>query len=159
MAGQSSLAKSIRDRVTQFASTIFTGNSNSQAGIRIVDRESKISSSGSSSNNSSGSASSSSSGNTSRQNSIQQQQQQESSHPPLLPLVFPNLNLGSTSTAFTVREFIEEEPPSIVSITSRLVEGRLQTERTQPQLRLSAPTPNPIAFNHLPRDAIRLEKF
>ncbi|KAL7316106.1 hypothetical protein PS15m_005244 [Mucor circinelloides] len=159
MAGQSSLAKSIRDRVTQFASTIFTGNSNSQAGIRIVDRESKISSSGSSSNNSSSSASSSSSGNTSRQNSIQQQQQQESSHPPLLPLVFPNLNLGSTSTAFTVREFIEEEPPSIVSITSRLVEGRLQTERTQPQLRLSAPTPNPIAFNHLPRDAIRLEKF
>lgn len=124
---------------------------NSQAGIHIVDRENSISSSNSSSGHSS---------NTSRPSSIQQQQQQASSHPQLLPLVFPNLNLGTTSTASsTEREFIEEEPPSIVSITSRLVEGRLQTERTQPQLRLSAPTPNPTAFNHLPRDAIRLEKF
>lgn len=146
-AGHSSLARTIRNRVTQFASTFFIGNVNSQAGIHIVDRDNSIRSTNSSSGRSS---------NASRPSSIQQ----ESPHPPLLPLVFPNLNLGTTSTASpAAREFIEEEPPSIVSITSRLVEGRLQTERTQPQLRLSAPTPNPTAFNHLPRDAIRLEKF
>ncbi|KAK4514230.1 glycogenin glucosyltransferase [Mucor velutinosus] len=144
MAGQPSLARTIRNRVTQFASTFFIGSANSQADIRIVDQESSISNSTSS---------------TRCQSSIQQQHQ-EPSHPPLSSLVLPNLNLGTTSTASsTAREFIEEEPPSIISITSRLVEGRLQTERTQPQLRLSAPTPSPTAFNHLPRDAIRLEKF
>lgn len=72
----------------------------------------------------------------------------------LLPLVFPNLNLGTTAPVEP-----RTDPPSFISVTSRMVEGRLFTERTQPTLRLSAPTPNPTAFNHLPRDAIRLEKF
>lgn len=152
MAGQSSLARTIRNRVTQFASTFFIGNSNNRAGIYIVDQNNQ-----SHSRSSSGSSSSSSIiRNGSNHSSINQQP--GTSNPPLLPLVFPNLNL-CTTTAIASREFIEEEPPSIISITSRLVEGRLHTERAQPQLRLSAPTPNPTAFNHLPRDAIRLEKF
>ncbi|KAI7873253.1 uncharacterized protein EV154DRAFT_607274 [Mucor mucedo] len=74
----------------------------------------------------------------------------------LLPLVFPNLSLGTTSDVEPRRQ---DPPPSMISVTSRMVEGRLLTERTQPPLRLSAPTPNPTAFHHLPRDAIRLEKF
>lgn len=68
----------------------------------------------------------------------------ELSAPQFLPLVFPQAT---------------EEPPSVVSVTTRMVDGRLHTERTQPQLRLATPTPNPTAFHHLPRDAIRLEKF
>lgn len=94
---QSSLARSIRNRVVQLASTIFNYH------------------------------------------------QDLSRAPRFLPLVFP--------------ETIVEEPPSVVSITTRIVEGRLQTERSQPQLRLATPTPSPTSFHHLPRDAIRLEKF
>ncbi|KAI9336035.1 hypothetical protein BD770DRAFT_415851 [Pilaira anomala] len=94
---QSSLARSIRNRVVQLASTIF----NYHQGLSRAPR--------------------------------------------FLPLVFP--------------ETIVEEPPSVVSITTRIVEGRLQTERSQPQLRLATPTPSPTSFHHLPRDAIRLEKF
>ena len=148
VAGQSSLARTIRNRVAQFASTFFIGNVNDHAGIYAVDQS-----------NQSNQRHSSSSGtirNGINYNSINQQT--GTSNPPLLPLVFPNLNLCTTAASAS-REFIEEEPPSIISITSRLVEGRLHTERAQPQLRLSAPTPNPTAFNHLPRDAIRLEKF
>ncbi|GAA5801849.1 hypothetical protein HPULCUR_007304 [Helicostylum pulchrum] len=92
---QSSLARSLRNRVVQLASTIFNYN-------------------------------------------------HELSAPQFLPLVFPQAT---------------EEPPSVVSVTTRMVDGRLHTERTQPQLRLATPTPNPTAFHHLPRDAIRLEKF
>jgi hypothetical protein len=77
----------------------------------------------------------------------------------LLPLVFPNLNLGVPAPIVQMNDHNREEPPAIISMATRLVEGRLQTERTQPQLRLSTPLPSPTAFNHLPRDAIRLEKF
>lgn len=94
-----------------------------------------------------------------QQNNPAQQQQER-----LLPLVFPNLNLGVPAPVIQLNNDdsnsgSREEPPAIISMATRLVEGRLQTERTQPQLRLSTPLPNPTAFNHLPRDAIRLEKF
>lgn len=112
MARQVSLARTIRNRVAQFASTFFNGGPPEDS----------------------------------------EQQTREST---LLPLVFPNLSLGTTTNI----EPRQEPPPSMISVTSRMVEGRLLTERTQPPLRLSAPTPNPTAFHHLPRDAIRLEKF
>ncbi|KAI8637888.1 hypothetical protein BD408DRAFT_447243 [Parasitella parasitica] len=147
MIGQSSLARMIRNRVTQFASNFFPSSSNSQAGNFNAGQNSRSSSSNSSSNSSIVINPSNSSA------------QQASSLSSFSPLVFPNLSLGVTSATSTARAFIGREPPSIMSITTRLVEGRLQTERTQPQLRLSTPTPNPTAFNHLPRDAIRLEKF
>ncbi|CEP12477.1 hypothetical protein [Parasitella parasitica] len=153
--GQSSLARVIRNRVTQFASHLFTGSSNNQAGIYIVDQNRRRSSN----NSSSSSSSSSNNSNSIINHDNNSSPQQPTSTSPLLPLVFPNLSLGVTSAASVSRDFIEREPPSIMSITTRLVEGRLQTERSQPQLRLSTPTPNPTAFNHLPKDAIRLEKF
>lgn len=115
MTRQISLARTIRNRVAQFASTFFNHQTNQSYSTTDTTNDTS-----------------------------------------LLPLVFPNLNLGTTSI---IQPQSSSEPPAIISVTSRMIEGRLQTERTQPQLRLAAPTPNPTAFNHLPRDAIRLEKF
>lgn len=135
IARQSSLARTIRNRVSQFAATLFVGGGN-----HSDNEHPDLTTASSSSSSSSESTNVETSSTT-------------VNHSNILPLVFPNVNLGITT------HIAEQEPPSIVSVTSRIVEGSLQTERTQPQLRLAAPTPNPTAFNHLPRDAIRLEKF
>jgi hypothetical protein len=136
VAGHSSLAQTIRNRVTQFAATFFSSSSNH------IPRVTSSSSTASFSTTSAASTA------------------METSTSNLVPLVFPNLGLGVTSAVVQGQPQLENlPPPSITSVTSRIVEGRLQTERMQPQLRLAAPTPNPTAFHHLPRDAIRLEKF
>jgi Leucine-rich repeat (LRR) protein len=54
---------------------------------------------------------------------------------------------------------VSTEATSIPSVTLRMIENRLHTDRSQPHVRLSEPTPNPTAFNHLPGDAIMLERF
>ncbi|OBZ86570.1 Plant intracellular Ras-group-related LRR protein 5 [Choanephora cucurbitarum] len=51
------------------------------------------------------------------------------------------------------------EPPAIMSLASRIVECILHVDNTPTPLPLSTPTPNPTGFHHLPRDAIRLERF
>lgn len=130
--------------MSQFAATFFSGS-----GLSVgneTERQPDLSTSSSSSSTDTIALVTSQSSNSSS-NTNQSQ---------ILPLVFPNLNLGTTSN---VMDQPQNDPPAIMTITSRLVDGRLQTERTQPQLRLSTPTPSPTAFNHLPRDAIRLEKF
>ncbi|KAI8370226.1 hypothetical protein BD560DRAFT_446942 [Blakeslea trispora] len=53
----------------------------------------------------------------------------------------------------------QREPPAIMSLASRIVECILQIDDPPTSLPLSTPTPNPTGFNHLPRDAIRLERF
>jgi Leucine-rich repeat (LRR) protein len=124
LANQCSFTRTIRNRVTQLAPSLFINRNNStDSGTNLT-----------------------------QQNNPAQQER-------LLPLVFPNLSLGVPAPVIPLNSNTREEPPAIISMATRLVEGRLQTQRTQPQLRLSTPLPNPTAFNHLPRDAIRLEKF
>lgn len=132
------MARTIRNRVTQFASTFFSHNQQQPELSRA-------------------SSSSSSSGSSSTTVAAARATTVETNNNGLAPLVFPNWGLGVNRIVQPQLENLP--PPSLTSFTSRIVEGRLQTERTQPQLRLAAPTPRPTAFNHLPRDAIRLEKF
>ncbi|KAI8980003.1 hypothetical protein BDB01DRAFT_798427 [Pilobolus umbonatus] len=47
----------------------------------------------------------------------------------------------------------------LLTLTTRTEDGRIFTESIEPRLRLTDPTSNPIGFHHLPRDAIRLERF
>lgn len=74
----------------------------------------------------------------------------------MIPLVYPNLNSGTTA-AFRP----QQHEDTAVPMTSQLVEGRLQNEeRAPPPLRLATtPTANPAVFSHLPKEALRLERF